>query len=409
MKLAYILLSVWTAASAASKEPGQLSSSFNFEDGPHRVLKKDQDPYTKTFVSCDLKTEETCYDETYTKAVACSLISDGGCPCPQGQERCGADLENGCVGWCTDICCDWINEYACYDLKVCAKIEDGCPCPEGRQECYPGVGVCSDVCCESSTEEQCYGSDNTSFCAPIADGGCPCPDGQERCGADPGNNYAGYCTMECCDSKTEEICYEYDDVYNQYCKAIADGGCPCPGDQVRCGADLEMNITGWCTDICCNSNTEEQCYDPPSCAPIVDGGCSCPAGQEKCGANLALNYTGWCTDVCCDQNTEEFCYNNTGCLSNQYCAAIVDGGCPCPEGNARCGADPDNNILGWCTDICCNATTEETCYYSESGAYITPYCAAIADGGCPCWEGTERCGAGKILCCILVKYSFPRH
>lgn len=31
MKLAYILLSVWTAASAASKEPGQLSSSFNFE------------------------------------------------------------------------------------------------------------------------------------------------------------------------------------------------------------------------------------------------------------------------------------------------------------------------------------------------------------------------------------------
>jgi len=172
--------------------------------------------------------------------------------------------------------------------------------------------------------------------------------------SDPGNNYVGYCAMECCDSKTEEFCYEYDDGYsnphtNQYCKAIADGGCPCPGDQVRCGADLEMNITGWCTDICCNSNTEEQCYDPPSCAPIVDGGCSCPAGQERCGANLALNYTGWCTDVCCDQITEEFCYNYTGCLSNQYCAAIADGGCPCPEGNARCGADPDNNILGWCT------------------------------------------------------------
>ena len=119
-------------------------------------------------MSCDHKTEETCYDETYTKAVSCSLISDGGCPCPKGQERCGADLENGCVGWCTDVCCDWTNEYACYDLKVCAKIEEGCPCSEGRKECYPGVGVCSDVCCESSTEEQCYGSDNTSFCAPVS-------------------------------------------------------------------------------------------------------------------------------------------------------------------------------------------------------------------------------------------------
>ena len=223
-------------------------------------------------MSCDLKTEETCYDETYTKAVSCSLISDGGCPCPQGQERCGADLENGCVGWCTDICCDWINEYACYDLKVCAKVEDGCPCPEGRTECYPGAGVCSDVCCESSTEEQCYGSDNTpSFCAPVSlflvfrrihhlfsthltlthhrlpmeaahvrmvkRGvkqvslvGCKDDNKIQHVRSkylfsDPGNNYVGYCAMECCDSKTEEFCYEYDDGYsnphtNQYCKAV---------------------------------------------------------------------------------------------------------------------------------------------------------------------------------------------
>ena len=25
------------------------------------------------------------------------------------------------------------------------------------------------------------------------------------------------------------------------------------------------------------------------------------------------------------------------------------------------------------------------------------FCAAIANGGCPCWERTERCGAGVIL------------
>ncbi len=119
-------------------------------------------------MSCDLKTEEICYDETYTKAVSCSPFSLGGCPCPQDQERCGADLENGCVGWCADICCDWTKEYVCYGLKVCTKIEDGCPCPEGWKECYPGAGVCSDVCCDSSTEEQCFGSNNTSFCALVS-------------------------------------------------------------------------------------------------------------------------------------------------------------------------------------------------------------------------------------------------
>ena len=31
MKLAYILLSLWTATAAASKKPALLSSSFNFE------------------------------------------------------------------------------------------------------------------------------------------------------------------------------------------------------------------------------------------------------------------------------------------------------------------------------------------------------------------------------------------
>jgi hypothetical protein len=224
-------------------------------------------------VSCNLKTEEICYDETYTKAVSCSLISDGGCPCPQGLERCEADLENGCVGYCTDICCDWINEYACHDLKVCAKIEDGCPCPEGRVECFPGDGVCSDSCCDLSTEELCYGSNDTSFCAPVSLSrmfrrihqilfsthltlhalhrkpmeaahvrvvkrgvmqvsffGCKDDNKiQHVCSKylcpDLANNYVGYCTMDCCDSKTQHFCYEYDDgdskpYTNQYCKAV---------------------------------------------------------------------------------------------------------------------------------------------------------------------------------------------
>ena len=29
-----------------------------------------------------------------------------------------------------------------------------------------------------------------------------------------------------------------------------------------------MNYPGWCADVCCDFNTEEQCYDPPSCALV---------------------------------------------------------------------------------------------------------------------------------------------
>ena len=43
---------------------------------------------------------------------------------------------------------------------------------------------------------------------------------------DPAKNILGWCTKECCDSKTEEFCFEYDDGYsksytNQYCKTVS--------------------------------------------------------------------------------------------------------------------------------------------------------------------------------------------
>ena len=63
--------------------------------------------------------------------------------------------------------------------------------------------------------------------------------------------------------------------------------------------------------------------------------------------------------------------------------------------------DLTKNHSGWCinnlTDVCCDATTEETCIEIDSitGEYKNS-CKAIADGGCPCWEGTERCGAGEV-------------
>ena len=59
--------------------------------------------------------------------------------------------------------------------------------------------------------------------------------------------------------------------------------------------------------------------------------------------------------------------------------------------------DLQNNVPGWCIDVCCDAITEETCYEVDSFTleYKT-YCKAIADGGCPCWDGSERCGSGEV-------------
>ena len=63
--------------------------------------------------------------------------------------------------------------------------------------------------------------------------------------------------------------------------------------------------------------------------------------------------------------------------------------------------DLKNNVTGWCiyieSEVCCDATTEETSYDVDSFTleYKT-YCKAIADGGCPCWDGSERCGAGEV-------------
>ncbi len=63
--------------------------------------------------------------------------------------------------------------------------------------------------------------------------------------------------------------------------------------------------------------------------------------------------------------------------------------------------DLQNNVTGWCiyieSDVCCDATTEETCYESDliTGEYKAS-CKSIAVGGCPCWEGAVRCGAGEV-------------
>lgn len=155
--------------------------------------------------------------------------------------------------------------------------------------------------CNWITEETCYDENGEAVgCESYADGGCPCLTGQEKCNPIPLIGYPGYCIDPdyCCTSE-EELCMDAD--YNPTgCAAFADGGCPCPEGEVKCGGIPEWYIPGYCTEVCCTME-EETCYDDmyqeTGCAPLADGGCPCAEGEVKCGAIPEWNYPGWCTEV----------------------------------------------------------------------------------------------------------------
>lgn len=90
----------------------------------------------------------------------------------------------------------------------------------------------------------------------------------------------GYCTTLCCDGdEGQQTCYDED--YNpSYCSFIADGGCPCLDDQIKCGATPDW--AGYCTELCCHED-EETCYDTQgnrSCNKRSLGGCSSHTSYE---------------------------------------------------------------------------------------------------------------------------------
>jgi hypothetical protein len=203
----------------------------------------------------------------------------------------------------------------------------------------------------------------------MSEGGCPCQEGQTKCGADLQNNITGYCIYiesdVCCDATTEETCYERDLITGEYkasCKAIADGGCPCPEGWEKCGQDLQNNVAGWCinilTDVCCDATTEETCYEvdsitleyKTSCKAIADGGCPCLEGAVRCGADDATGYIGYCSsDICCDFDTQlycydedwlPYCYNSTG-VDDINCPVLQQGGC---NGNNNMMANNDRKL-----------------------------------------------------------------
>ena len=84
-------------------------------------------------VCCDIQTEETCFNKTTWDPIGCARFDEGGCPCPDGEVKCGANEFSS--GYCTTVCCDWTIEQTCYDGNgeplYCKKYEDGACDVEG--------------------------------------------------------------------------------------------------------------------------------------------------------------------------------------------------------------------------------------------------------------------------------------
>ncbi|KAL9183377.1 hypothetical protein ACHAXT_005164 [Thalassiosira profunda] len=230
-------------------------------------------------VCCDLVREEACHDPITGDATHCAKLEEGGCPCPEGEEKCGANEYSS--GYCTTLCCT-STEKTCYDLdgEALLCVDEGERCPkrtrgrkrrscnaETEQMCtrctYLGDGTampehyCLDneeecpelVCCDVKTEETCYDAltGDATHCARLDEGGCPCPEGEERCGA---NDYSsGFCTRLCCDPETTvETCYDENHV-PVLCRR--EGDKPCPKRKVPAEAE----------EVRCDPDTEETCHD----------------------------------------------------------------------------------------------------------------------------------------------------
>ncbi|KAL7489519.1 hypothetical protein ACHAW6_015196 [Cyclotella cf. meneghiniana] len=114
-----------------------------------------------------------------------------------------------------------------------------------------------------------------------------------------------------------------------------------------------------------------------SCAPYSEGGCECPPGQQRCGATDT--FIGYCASLCCNPKTEYSCWEMTKNYTfNVTSCAAIDVGCPCPEGQTKCGYDETPS--GLCSPVCCDARTEVFCIEFD-GTNYTAYCA-ILDEGC---------------------------
>merc|ERR1719183_2958790 len=152
---------------------------------------------------CEWGIEERCHgrdkDDPTVWDVWCAKIDEGGCPCPEGEQKCNTDNSkvvfkdefdfrnqrrspspHHIEGHCAKVCCR-DDEATCYDENYephsCVLIENGgCSCPEGQVRCHgtkDWEGTCEEICCETEGEIDCYDNAGTKFCSK----GGQCPNG----------------------------------------------------------------------------------------------------------------------------------------------------------------------------------------------------------------------------------------
>ncbi|MBO7332171.1 MAG: hypothetical protein J6U64_00720, partial [Alphaproteobacteria bacterium] len=151
------------------------------------------------------------------------------CKCPDGQELCGVD---------------------CYDVCVGGQIMNPiceCECPEDKPDLCKNE--CHEACPDGLTRDE-------TTCE------CKCPDGQELCGddcydvCDGGQVRNASCECECpaeMPNKCGNVCCVGD------CNAAGDG-CGCPDEQVLCGGDCCLVCNNSKTG-CCDRVVEERFID----------------------------------------------------------------------------------------------------------------------------------------------------
>ena len=109
-------------------------------------------------VCCDLATEEACHDPITGEATHCARLEEGGCPCPEGEEKCGVNDYSS--GYCTSLCCE-ASEETCYDenhAPTLCRREGDKPCPKRK------VPPKDEVRCDPETEETCHDGNGTQCC-----------------------------------------------------------------------------------------------------------------------------------------------------------------------------------------------------------------------------------------------------
>jgi len=155
-------------------------------------------------VCCEWGKEDRCHgrdkDDPTVWDVWCANIDEGGCPCPEGEQKCATDNGSEVLfkdefdfrnqrrspsphhieAHCAKVCCR-DDEATCYDENYephsCVLIKNGgCSCPEGQVRCHgtkDWEGTCEEVCCEKEGEIDCYDDAGTKFCSK----GGQCPEG----------------------------------------------------------------------------------------------------------------------------------------------------------------------------------------------------------------------------------------